>query len=656
MLRNLIARVSPDGPGLLPRAIGAGLVVAVVSAAFAVLETAGAFPFSSTDDGPIYFVPLIKAHTDAMLGGNPFPYFWNLGAGWSPWETGQLGPLYPPYYICNLIARMLGEPLLLLEVSAWLHVALAGAIAFWLLPLRFRFPERMLLAILLALQPAPLILGANWHDYISPYPWLIGLLLLLLDVSEDDRWTSGRKAALLVFSMLYFIAAHPQMYVIGMGLLLVWRVALSRERSRLLRDAGLVVLCQLPALAPVLFLFLRSQEATADWMAFRENPDFLLEGAQSFGVWLHGVFLGNLVKNSGFFVLWSNTSWTGIGVFFAPWLLVSLYSSWIRRDVAWPIVAALLVLVMAAASFPFVKHLAIGPFAGFRWTWKLAFFFGPLSLVTILRLRQPQGTLRWLTLSGLVIAISASVWVAWCGFSFNLLPALRDGQPDGILTLVDETRDMMKKTGMRPGDRLALVGGFPIIKEKLPLPIVGLIGNAPLLSGLESAHFYEPLESATVAKAHFNLSTPWRIRIAAARYRAERERIEEGLRANGVRWLVAVHSHVFEEGIDSVRVHMDRYGRKTYVKMIGRSGAGFPWAVSAGKQVPLVVDDAGWVETRGAMAAPPDIAVGRRVDWYAVEGGRWRGVVHVVHVGWVAVTAILLLAAILGIRRIRWGG
>jgi hypothetical protein len=644
-----------DGPGIAPRALGAGLVVAAVSTIFGVLETSGAFPFSSTDDGPIYFAPLIKAHTDALLEGNPFPYFWNLGSGWSPWETGQVGPLYPAYHLSNLLARAIGEPFLLLEVSAWFHVSAAGAVAFWLLPRRFLLPERLLFALLLAVQPAPLILGANWHDYLTPYPWLLGLLLLLLSASEDGRWTAGRKAALLVFSGLYFTAAHPQMYVIGMGLLVVWRLALSLERRRLLRDVALLVLCQLPAVAPLLFLAARSQEATADWMAFRENPMFMLDGAQTAWVWLRGTFLGNLAEIRDFLVWWPTTSWKGVGVFFAPWLLVSLYSSWRKRDLAWPLAVAVMAVVMAAATFPFVRHLAVGPFAGFRWTWKLAFFLGPIALVTALRLGQPYGPLRWIVNGGLALALVLSVAVTFRGLEFNLLPSLRNAEPNGIVTLVDETREMMAKTGIEPGDRVALVGGFPIVDDEVPLPILGLVGNAPLLAGLESAHMYEPLESAAVARAHFNLSTPWRVRIPVRRYRVERERIEEGLRVIGVSWLVTMHGAAFDGSGEVVEKYRDRFGRATYAKHIGPAPFGFPWGADDRGPMRLRRGADGSLETAAALAEAPEIAVGRAVDWYALEDGRWRGEVRVVHLGWIAATALALLATLLVLRRFKWG-
>ena len=38
------------------------------------LESTRGLPFSSTDDGPTYFLPLIKAHTDNWLGGAPGAY------------------------------------------------------------------------------------------------------------------------------------------------------------------------------------------------------------------------------------------------------------------------------------------------------------------------------------------------------------------------------------------------------------------------------------------------------------------------------------------------------------------------------------------------------------------------------------------------------
>ena len=78
------------------------------------LESTRGLPFSSTGDGPPYFLPLIKAHTDNWLGGAPGAYLWDLGSGHSVWESGQVGALYLPYVLSNMLARLIGEPLLLL--------------------------------------------------------------------------------------------------------------------------------------------------------------------------------------------------------------------------------------------------------------------------------------------------------------------------------------------------------------------------------------------------------------------------------------------------------------------------------------------------------------------------------------------------------------
>ena len=70
------------------------VVIVICVAVFALLQSTRGFPFSSTDDGPIYFVPLIKAHTDAWLRKAPGAYLWSLGSGHSVWESGQLGPVW----------------------------------------------------------------------------------------------------------------------------------------------------------------------------------------------------------------------------------------------------------------------------------------------------------------------------------------------------------------------------------------------------------------------------------------------------------------------------------------------------------------------------------------------------------------------------------
>jgi len=126
-------------------------------------------PFATTDDNWMYFLPLIKAHTDALLGGHPLHMLWQLGAGWSPYESGQIGLYYPPYLVANLLARAIGQPLALLEVSASLHLWAAAVVTWHLVPLEGYRAERYLWALTAIVPVGSLLLGLNWHNYISCY-------------------------------------------------------------------------------------------------------------------------------------------------------------------------------------------------------------------------------------------------------------------------------------------------------------------------------------------------------------------------------------------------------------------------------------------------------------------------------------------------------
>ena len=61
------------------RLLSPGFLVLLASAVVLLGNWIRPFPFSTTDDNWMYFLPLIKAHTDAVLGGHPLRMLWSLG-------------------------------------------------------------------------------------------------------------------------------------------------------------------------------------------------------------------------------------------------------------------------------------------------------------------------------------------------------------------------------------------------------------------------------------------------------------------------------------------------------------------------------------------------------------------------------------------------
>jgi hypothetical protein len=616
------------------------IVIGICMGVFVLLESTRGFPFSSTDDGPIYFVPLIKAHTDALLRGSPGAYLWSLGSGHSVWESGQLGPLYLPYILANVVARVAGVPVLLLEVSAAFHLLLAGLFALWLLPGEYRGADRGLAAALVAVQPAPLILGANWTPYLSSYPWFVALLLLCEPEKGEWNWSRSRRIGVMATSLGFLVTAHPQMVAVGLGLVATRCLTGSEDLRLRLRNLSYFAVAQLPAILPMAFIYVVSLRATPNWMAGRAQSDFLLREGQSIGTVLHGLFLGNLVERSDF-ALWEGVSWMGVGVFFAPWLVLSLYSSLRRRRFVWPALALAMIGLAAIQTFPAFRMLAIGPLAGFRWTWKLAWFLGPISLLLVLVRMKPSKKYLPAWRSLVIAAILLCTLVGARGMRFDLFPSLRYAQPGGILTVVEEAAQLREAVGMEAGDRIALLGGYSMSVERLPLALLGLIGNAPLLAGLGSAHLYEPMEPEQVSLTHFGLSTPWRKPVPPGNYLADPGGMERSLASIGARWLITHRPGLLQSSDTHTFVGKD--GLPLFVREIPPPVA--PWPLGIGEQGPVPVEllDNGDVVTAAAVDDPPDMGIGRDMRWSSEKDGRLRGRVRQLSPAWV-VGEILALA------------
>ena len=444
----------------------------LVLAAVLVLSANGVrpYPFSTTDDNWMYFLPLIKSHTDALLGGHLLRVLWGLGSGWVPWENAQVGVLYFPYHLANLLARAVGRPLAILEVSAWLHLAAAGLVTHAFAPAELEPGERLGWAVGAMLMPAPLLLGLNWHNYLSCYPWFLGLAFLLRRGACAGTAAPGRGDRLLMggLSLGFFLSAHAQMYVLGIGILVLWTLAEAPRRGTL-RTLLPFLLAQLLALVPLIFMKLLAMNGTADWMADRSDADYLLRHAQTMGTVLHGTLFGNLLY-TGDFQLWANISWTGVGMFFSPCLVLLARPLWLERRWALGLFFIACLVFMGAASYPWIRFLGFGPLEGFRWTWKISVFVGPLALASLLpRLRSalPRrgAAVAWLTAALCLV-------VAFRGLAFEIWPSLAAAHPLGATGLVAETRQMARETGLRPGTRWVLPGLLHTIKDP-PLPVLG---------------------------------------------------------------------------------------------------------------------------------------------------------------------------------------
>lgn len=603
-------------------------------------------PFGSTDDAPIYFLPLIKAQTDAWLGGHFLNIDWRLGCGWTPWEGIQAGAFYPPYVLANLLARAIGNPLAILEASAALHLALAGLLVYGLTAGRLDRIRRTLWACLAVAQPAPIAIGMNWHNYLASYPWFIGLLLLLWRVARGyAAWTPANRLLLAGMFAALCLSSHPQMFVIGAALLCGWRLVLGPGRG-CRRDFLAMGAALAPLAVPLLFVYHQSQLATPDWFAARSDKTFLLNQAQSLTTWVVGVVIGNLVPTR-LFAVWPGVSWTGIGIFFCPLLILSVITAVRKRQTVWILMAAGLGVALGARSFPCLAWLSVGPFAGFRWTWKLSIQTAALALAMALDQSETARAGRRLQPWALTALIGLSAVVAFRTLPFDILPAATRQPGSSVSASHRETLAMMRAWGIRPGERIAWIGRRSIYSTTMAMPMLGLMGNAPLLAGLQTAHQYEPLENRQAAAAHDNYSTPWRVILDSADYAADRERHDLRFRELGVTWLLSTYTGAFPP--ERRQTYRDAYRQVVYGVRLPPlpEGLSFPWGLAeGGRRVELVVEPGGALRTAEPLAEPPGVPVGRELVWRRLPSGQWRGVFRGMGPGWVVAESLAMVPAL----------
>lgn len=589
-------------------------------------------PFALTDDNWMYFLPLLKSHWDAALTGNWLSVNWALGPGWSPWDSGQIGGLYLPYMLSNLIARAIGEPLAMLDVSAAIHLGAAGIIAYRLLPNSIADPNRLLFALLLQLPTGPLLLGLNWHNYLAPLPWFLAVGLLMIKHADGAPWNRADRVLLWMASALFFISSHVQIYVFGMALLLLWTFVISDSVARNQTMKWLIV-AQLPAAFPLIYLKWVTLGANPDWFANRDSPQFVLNHAQYLSAVMQGTLWGNLLFTNDF-RLWAGIDWRGIGIFFSPGLILGA-PMWVRRNRYRPILFfSFGLLLMGIASAPFLQHLFVGPFAGFRWTWKLSALFGPLAMLTFIRYWQVEEVA---SVTGERIAVTllvlASLFIFMRGLQFEILPSLRDAHRIGPRGLVEETRAMASASGLKEGTRIALIGRTNM-SQPLPIPFLGLLGNSPLLSGLETAHVYEPMEPAALLRDHLGLTLPWRGAIAEEEFFADPETALSALREVGVQAVISINPSSL--AVPGTAEYRDSLGRITYVMRVENAMPG-PFPDGGSGLLQRMAD--GRLRTDSAEN-PPQLVSSRTIRWVRQADGHWIGTPQVLGLHWALGTIV----------------
>lgn len=574
------------------------------------------YPFTA-GDGLLRYLPLIQAHTDSLLSGAPLRMLWSLGAGWDPAHSGEMGVAYLPYHAANLLARLAGRPLALLEVSAWMHLAAAGLVAWRWLPEEVRGPERGALAGLFVVLPGPFLMGLNWPSYLAAYPWFLALALL---AGRPCLHPGRRILALLGTATGFYLAAHVQMFTLGCGLLLLARAAgVGGPRDA----AGLkaLVVALLPFAVPLAFVKMVSLHASLGWQGAWAAKDLLVREAQPLGIALAGLGAGNLAPLRSFQVL-GDAPWVGVGMFFAPWVLAAAVLDLLRRR--WTALAfwLLLLLLLGARSFPFLSHLAVGPLAGFRWTWKLMLFAGPLGVLACLDAApwRALGSRPRLTLGLLAAGLSLAVCLR--GLPFICSHGAGAFAHLGAAAMVADTRAALARCGLEPGQRLALADAAE--GELQPVALAVLPGNGALLCGYESAHLFEPLDDAVASAERYGLSSQAFLSPAFLR----QPFADAWLARIGIQAVVAAGPL---PGPD-VRTTLDGLGRRIWVRPVkARLPGPYPWAKGG---VALDRLPGGRLRSREPRAEAPRLVLSRPMTWRQEPDGRWTGTPAGIPVRW----------------------
>jgi hypothetical protein len=601
-------------------------VLAVVAACapvalFFVLQALRPLPFSTTNDNWSYFLPLMLRVQDAWWSGGPLRVVWELGQGWSPWDSGQVGWLYPVPVVAAAVVRVVGDRTLFLEVDAFVHLVLLGAACWWCAPSSLRGAPRAAFVWLLALSPGPLLVGMNWHDYLTPAPWFVVLLgMCWRAVDRGASWTRREVVVVVLASLLFFSAAHPQMFVLGCAFLALFTiVAAAASPDVAAKGVGLDVvvrlaLAQLPVVPALLFLARAAAVASPIWREVRDKAS-LLDGSAGAAQGIVSVALG---------------PWWGLrhAPVFAPLLFAMFVLALLRRRALFAVVPLVLLVLVVPRVFPPIEFVFVGPLASFRFPEKLAVYVGPVIAALWFVMGERAGLVRRdIVVRAAAAAGALSALVVVVGN--DQATTLRSAHPVGAAGLVAHADRCLTEAGVARGDRIALAADIPYDRDwsKYPLLLPALFNHAPLLYGRQSVHVYEPLEPDELAVAHARMTAFWRsppVRMADATMMTR-------LRDSGVDWLVSQTA----AGLAPLPA------RPACGLFFARFPDPRPFPGEG-----LVADASGdlWT-TSSTLRSPPSPPLARTLAWTRAADGRWRGRQELPSPAWGAATLLAFVAA-----------
>lgn len=218
------------------------------------------------DDAALFVYPMYRAMGECLRAGQL--YLWDPGqySGLPALACGQTGQLYPPH----LLAFRLLPWMTALHLGYWLHLALAMVGFVWVargLGLGWKAAGLGALVYAFSGYQAAHLVHYNFVTAAAHLPLLLGATRLALRSNRARCW-----ALLALEGALAFLCSHPQVFLMGLAVALLWLLTggwwrgLDRPARRfpgLALAAATALLLVMPQLLPTLELARESRGVTA---------------------------------------------------------------------------------------------------------------------------------------------------------------------------------------------------------------------------------------------------------------------------------------------------------------------------------------------------------------------------------------------------------
>ena len=589
------------------------------------------------DDNLTEHLSLLKWYANNIASFRIPRMYWSHGTGWDPFLSWQLGLFYPPYLIANFFSELFQMPLAIFEISFLLHQAILIAVVLAWGPTQIT--HRILLCFVLLFLPAPFLLGISWHLYGVCHIWWLAVCLWLYQQNLNDRpfATMRSKCILFILILLFYAVSHPQMFMWGVIFWGLW-LLIQYPLKVCFQQCSIITLCLLP-IVPTLLL---GKWVSLDVSAINlraMDPNLVLSRAVPVSVPLLGSFLGGL---GGILELpiHKNTAPDAsmAGLYFQPAFWFCLFIGLRKRRWALVIASFLLMAVLGIKTFPFLSVFFVGPFSGFRWTFKLLIFTGPLFLMWLFPLLSQTETRKLLPYIYGSIGCVALI-VCWQSRHIDgLYETYKSNHHAG--SLIEDMEACFNEAGVAEGSRIAYVDAYtPSHEHPAFLPL--LLSNTISYLRRDSLHLYEPLESDSQAAAHLHLRSFHGIKDAPKAYKRNKSEFTEHVRQLGGTHLVALKAEHLNPGPVSFCTHA-QHNRLYFQTIPEKRNGPYPQMLKSDTTRTMTQDTNGILRVSDSSIPPPQLNTNMSVHWEKTPTG-WIGYPNPIHPMWATSMFLLFL-------------